>query len=335
MSVGYDKPLKDVKGAKGGCDTAGTGTDGLQGASVGYALNSKKDGKTYADIRLIGKKAYLKVDVRGIAQLAGEDSSEFESALDQLPPAAAPLKDLVGGKWISVDTEKFEEFSRQMSGSAGKGATPKAAPSLDPSVLNGFCNSLTEALSDNVTLDDLGKSGDADDVIRVSAPARPLVEALYKSVTGVAKGIPGYPKLPAKGDFSDVPDRKLSADVQLKDGRPQAITFDIAQFADTSDWSTHLPLRIGISTDGAAQSAPAGATELDLNGLQEAFSSMSGGDLGDGATGTGFDQGSAAPLTESQYAELQRLGIDRDTAESMNHSGFAFDEIKGLAPQLT
>ncbi|MFJ5883999.1 hypothetical protein [Kitasatospora cineracea] len=233
-----------------------------------------------------------------------------------------------------MDTEKFEEFSRQMSGPAGGGAAPKAAPSLDPSVLNGFCNSLTEALSDNVTLDDLGKRGDADDVIRVSAPARPLVEALYKSVTGVAKGIPGYPELPAKGDFGDVPNRKLSADVQIKDGRPQAITFDVAQFADAADWSAHLPLRIGISTDGAAQSAPTGATELDLSGLQEAFSSMAGSDFEDGpATDSGFDPGPAAPLTESQYAELQKLGIDRNIAESLNHSGLTFDEIKGLTPQ--
>ncbi|MFK0190400.1 hypothetical protein [Kitasatospora sp. NPDC090308] len=341
VSVGYDKPLKDAGGFTSGCAAGGSGGSAKnEGVTLGYALNSKKDGKTYADFRLVGDKAYLKVDVRGIAQLAGEDGPEFESGLDQLPPEAAPLKDLVGGKWVSVDVAKLQELSQQAAGggAAGKGATPKPSPSLDPSVLNDFCDSLSDALSDNVTLEDKGKSADADDVIRVSAPARPLVEALYKSFTGVAKNIPGSPGLPAEGDFADVPDRKLSADVQIKDGRPQAVTFDFAQLVEKSDWSAHLPLRIGISTDGTTQGAPTGATEIDLGQLQEMFASMAGGfedgtdpdvDLG------GIDLGPAAPLTDAQYAELGKLGIERSVAESMNHSGLSFEEIKELAPELT
>ncbi|WP_033218093.1 hypothetical protein [Kitasatospora phosalacinea] len=336
--MSYDKPLKETGFFKGGCDTASAGS-GTDGVSIDYALNGKKNGKTYFDLRLVDDKAYAKADVRGIAELGGADAEEIDR-LGDLPPEAAPLKDLVDGKWVSVDPDAFKKLSRQMQGGEPErdaGKNPSAAPSVDPSVLRHFCESVKGAFSKNVSVEDLGKSGDAD-VIRLSAPMRPLVESLYGSFSEVAKEIPGYPEIPSKNKFNgfeDVPDRKFAADVRIVDGRASAITVDLAQFADGDDWTAHLPVRLGITTQGAAITAPSGATELDLGKLQDVFAAMSeGDDYGD----EDFDSTSltpAEPLTESQLAQLKGLGIDRETAESMNHSGLSFAEIKELAPELT
>ncbi|MFD7735426.1 hypothetical protein ACFV6F_34200 [Kitasatospora phosalacinea] len=262
--------------------------------------------------------------------------------MEEIPAEAAPLKELFNGKWVSVGLSDFKELSGQMAG-AGLGAgVNQDEPSLDPSVLQHFCDSVKGALSDNVTLKDLGKAGDTD-VIRVSAPIRPLVKSLYDSFSTVAEDLPGYSKgvLPGDGALDGVPNRNFHADVELKDGRAQAVTFDLAQFADQEGWTTHLPLRIGISGEGSAVTAPADATDLGLDKLQDMFAAMdeAGGYEDDTAYPGDDDFGSsfgtpALPLTESEYAELEGLGVDRETAEELNREGLSFLQIKTLGPEL-
>ncbi|MFE1318839.1 hypothetical protein [Kitasatospora phosalacinea] len=342
VSVSYDKPLKDLKGFDSGCGAAGEAGGGTEGAAIGYALNSKKDGKTYADVRVVGDKAYLKADVRGIAELAGEDPGEIDRALEEMPAEAAPLKELFDGKWVSVGLDDFKELSGQMTGAGPGAGVNEDEPALDPSVLQHFCDSVKGALADNVTLKDLGKTGDAD-VIRVSAPIRPLVKSLYDSFSTVAEDLPGYSDgvLPGDGALDGVPNRNFHADVELKDGQARAVTFDLAQFADQEGWTAHLPLRIGISGGGDGVTAPTGATDLGLDKLQEMFAAMdeaSGYEddtayPGDEDFGSGFDT-PALPLTESEYAQLEDLGIDRETAEELNQGGLGFLQIKALGPEL-
>ncbi|WP_285740140.1 hypothetical protein [Kitasatospora phosalacinea] len=209
-------------------------------------------------------------------------------------------------------------------------------------MLQHFCDSVKGAISDNVTLKDLGKTGDTD-VIRVSAPARPLVKSLYESFSKVAEDLPGRSarNLPGDRALDGVPNRNFHADVQLKDGRAQAITFDLAQFADQDGWATHLPLRIGISGEGQAVTAPADAVDLDLGKFQDMLAAMDEGsdfeDDGDFSTGgSGIDSyAPALPLTASEYAQLEALGIDRKTAEELNREGLGFAQIKALGPELT
>ncbi|WP_143686975.1 hypothetical protein [Streptomyces sp. TLI_171] len=337
ISMSSDKPLKDSEAFKNGY-TGGANAYDLKGVAIGYALSTKKSGKTYADLRLVDGKMYVKADVRGIAGLMGEDTSKIDEAMSALPPEAAPIKDVVDGKWLALDMKKFEELTGGSAKAKGKdigrGAVPEAMPSIDPSAIREFTKSLKDALADNVTLEDKGKSGDAD-LIRVSAPARPLVKAMTKSVESLTASIPGYPALPSgEDDLKDVPDRNFSADVLIKNGKAQAVTFDLAQFDDKLDPSVHFPIRLAFSNDAAPLTAPAGASELDLTKFQEAFAAMagSGQDFGDDAD---FDTTPGTPLTASQYAELAKLGVDRQTAERMNKSGLEFEQIKQIASAST
>ncbi|MFJ1752089.1 hypothetical protein [Kitasatospora sp. NPDC088134] len=343
VTLTSDKPLKDSEAFKNGY-TGTTNPYDLKGVAVGYTLTAKKSGKTYADIRLVDRKMYVQADVRGIAGLAGQDPAQIDQAVAQLPPAAAPIKDVVDGKWLAVDLGKLQELSEQAAkggkpGDSGKidpndigrATLPDGLPGADGAAVQEFAKSLKDAFSKNVTLEEKGKEGDAD-VIRVSAPLRPLVKSFTDSAKALTRSIPGSPALPLEDeDLSDVPDRKLSADVQIKNGRAQAVLFDLAQLDDKADGSAHLPLRVGFSGDTAPLTAPTGATVLDLDKVKELVASMGRSTAGS-AGDADYGDLPATELTAGQIAELAKLGVDGNTARAMARAGLSFEEMKEIAP---
>ncbi|WP_404868899.1 hypothetical protein ACI1MP_16155 [Kitasatospora griseola] len=333
VSMSADKPLKDTEAFKSGNSLGAVNDYDLKGVALAYSLGTKKSGKTFADIRLVGGKMYLKVDARGIAQLMGEDTKGVDEFAGSLPAEAGAFKDAVDGKWVSVDLKKAKELGEQQKKSADTGNGPAlgAVPSFDPAELERFGKSVKDVVSKNISVEEKGKSGDAD-VIQVSAPARPLVEGLVKAFEKLATGATGgsgisaFPPVPSD-DFSKVPDRKLAADVLIKGGKAQAVTFDLMQLADKPDPAAHLPLRLGFAVDAPTVSAPAGAAELDLGKLQEIAMKMA---TADDTSAAGAD-GPVAPLTEAQYAELAAAGVDREKATNLNAAGLSFQEIKDFA----
>ncbi|MFG2696186.1 hypothetical protein [Kitasatospora sp. NPDC048407] len=339
VSLSADKPLKDTEVFK--FNTSDTTNDSydLKGVAVAYSLSAKKSGKTYADVRLVGERMYLKADVRGIAELAGKDTKEVDEFVSVLPAEAGPIKDVVDGKWVSLDVKKMQDEikkSKAPGTDAGvsSGSPLDAMPGMDPAELKHLVKSLKAVISKNTSVEDKGKSGDAD-VIEVSAQARPLIEGLAKTVEKAVTGKDALPSLPT-GDFEDIPDRKIAADVMIKGGKAQAITFDLMQLADKPDASAHFPLRLGINSDAPAIDAPSGATELDLQKLGEAFMSMAapGGKAGGKGSGFGSDGPDATPLTDAQYAELAAAGIDHDKAKNLNAAGLSFQDIKDFADAI-
>ncbi|MFD8478972.1 hypothetical protein [Kitasatospora sp. NPDC059673] len=335
VSISADKPLKDTEAFKfSGSDTVNDSYD-LNGVALAYSLSTKKSGKTYADIRQIGERMYLKADVRGIAELGGEDTKQVDEFVAALPAGAGPIKDVVDGKWVSLDLKKMQEEIKKTKGTgAGTGAEAgspfDAMPGMDPAERKRFIKTAKAVISKNISVEEKGKSGDAD-VIQVSAQARPVVEGLMKAFEKLAEGSSALPSLPSS-DFEDIPDRKITADVMIKNGKAQAVTFDLMQFADKPDASAHFPLRLGFNADAPAVAAPTGATELDLAKLQDVFMAMATAD-GDKDSGSTSD-GPATPLTDAQYAELAAAGIDHDKAKNLNEAGLSFQDIKDFADAI-
>ncbi|OKJ11702.1 hypothetical protein [Kitasatospora sp. CB01950] len=331
VSMSADKPLKDTEAFKAYRADQLNDTYDLKGVAIGYSLSGKKSGKTLADIRLVGDKMYVQADVKGIAALSGEDTKEMDQFVSALPAEAGPIKDVFAGKWISLDLKKLNELGKKQQGSGQAGANPLnpmfggGVPDLDPAELQRFGKTVKSVLSKNVTVEEKGKSGDAD-VIQVSAPARPLVEGLLKAVEKLAAGTTGFPPVPSE-DMPKVPDRKFSADVLIKNGKAQAVTFDLMQFADKPDASAHFPLRLGFAADAPAVAAPTGATEIDLAQLEKTFSELASADGMGGSDSSDGPGTPATPLTEEQYTKLAAAGIDRAQAKSMNEAGLSFDEI--------
>ncbi|MGW4383137.1 hypothetical protein [Kitasatospora sp. NPDC004531] len=318
VSMSADKPLKDTEAFKGGA----TDPYDLKGVAVAYSLGGKKSGKNYADIRMVGDKMYFKTDFKALAGLGGEDTGDLDQLADQLPAEAGPLKDVFAGKWVSMDLKKMRELGEKNKASSfGAGSPLGAMPSFDPSELERFGKSVKAVLSKNTTFEAKGKSGDAD-VVRVTADARPVVEGLMKAVEKLADGSTGFPPMPSD-DMPKVPERKIAADVLIKNGTAQAITLDLAQFAEKPDASVHFPLRLAFTAGAPAVEAPAGATDFDLTAMEKAFQQMAEAGLDDGP-GAGAP---ATPLTEAEYAKLAAAGIDRDKAKDFHEAGLSVEEM--------
>ncbi|WP_405019009.1 hypothetical protein OHV05_20710 [Kitasatospora sp. NBC_00070] len=324
VAVSADKPLKDLdsfKNAQSGADPLNSlGQD--PGFDVAYAL-AGKSGKSYAELRWVDGNFYLKADVDGVAQLAGEDAGELKDAASAFPKV---IQDAVAGKWVEVEGKALKDLAEQATKAAGsKAGGASAAPSVDPKVASGLVNTVKDVLSRNVTFEDKGKQDGAEHIY-VSAPAKALADDLLKSVKPVLKDIPGMEKLPGSAP-TDIPDKKVGLDVFIKDGSVSAISFDLAQIDSKLPADAHLPVKVTFSKDAAeAPKAPDGATKFAMADFEQIVTSMMGSKAG-GKIGGG---GTAAALTDAQLKELTAKGIPEAQIKVLNQSGMSYEQIKQL-----
>ncbi|WP_441250551.1 hypothetical protein [Kitasatospora sp. McL0602] len=338
VSVSSDKPLKELDALK---SQGATGSDPLaavKGFNLEYVL-AGKDGKTYADIRTIDAKPYLKVDVDGIAALAGQDPAEIHAFADEAPAELKIVKDALGGKWVSLDPKLLTDLAKANPGAAA-GAKPSAVPSIDPKTAQSIADAVKSVFSRNVTFEDKGSKDGLDHIV-ASAPARALADGLLGAVKPLAKDVPGLKDLPSAAP-TDVPDRKIGIDLYLKDGALSSVAFDLAQIDDKLPKDAHLPVKLAFGKDVAPIQAPTGATEFgmsDITGLMGMFTKNIAGGLGGGASlpglpgakpGTKPGAGTAAPLTDAQLKELAQNGVTEAQLKLLNQSGLGYDQIKSL-----
>ncbi|MGW6912928.1 hypothetical protein ACWGB8_03750 [Kitasatospora sp. NPDC054939] len=342
VAMSADKPLKDVESfKKGKAPGAGSLAD-YQDVDLVYSLGSKSGSQTYAEVRLVDAKLYLKVDLKGLARVTGEDPAQFSALSDELPAEAKALKDVFDGKWVSVDGKLLDKTLQEKAGEGAPGA-PSAQPTLDQKAADNLVNTVKGVLTKNLTFEDKGKHDGADHIV-VSAPARALVDGMLKGIAPIAKDIPQLSPLPTEVP-ADVPDRKLSVDLYLKKGAVSSLTFDAAQFAEKAGPDVRFPLTLGFSADATPVQAPSGATvvtEGDLDTIGELMAPAYDPDF-DPDLDPGFDPGldpeldlggepkPAPPLTEAQLKELEAAGMGRDEAKVMNSIGATFEELKAIA----
>jgi len=335
VSVSADKPLTDVEAFKqaqrGGDYNA---LSGSKDVDLSYVLSSKKSDKTYVDLRQVDARTYLKVDARAIVELSGEDASAVDDMIDTAPPEMKVAKDLLSGTWVSLDAKLLEEFAKAGGQPAGTpsgvpSGVPSAMPSLDPKAVEGVLGSLKDVIAKNLVLEDRGTLGGLDQ-IRVSVPARGLAEGFLKAVKPLAKDLPQIAELPDAVP-SDIPDRKIGADLFLKNGTLSAVTLDLAQFAEEAGPEVHFPVKVTFGHDVPAIDTPTGAVEVtkqDLDNLVTAFA-----DEGEDDESAGPNTlGDAPPLTDAQLQELVAAGMDRAEAIEMNKLGFTFEDLKKFGP---
>ncbi|MGW2541144.1 hypothetical protein ACWC5I_09790 [Kitasatospora sp. NPDC001574] len=326
VSFSADKPLKDVKPSKG---ADGKTVDALSDKSVSfsYALTGK-GGASLVELRQVGGKTYAQADLAGIATLVGEDPAQVKEMTEGLPTA---LKDGLTGKWVSFDASALQDSAKSAGGKAG--ASPSAAPTLDPKVSEGLATSLKNIFTSDVSFEDKGKK-DGKDLITLSAPARKLADDLLKAVEPLAKELPSGAKLP-KAVPSDVPDRKLALDLYLDGGALSAVTFDLAQLEEKPTPGATLPVRIAFGKDAPAVQAPSGAAEITSADIEDIFGGLLGGGLGGASVGGADDSAGAAaatPLTDAQVKELTKGGgLTEDEVRLYNKLGLGYEDIKDLA----
>ncbi|WP_327072611.1 hypothetical protein OG196_05920 [Kitasatospora purpeofusca] len=320
LSIAFsaDKPLKDIKPAKGSGNGAAPAAD--PSVSASYTL-SGKGGAPLLELRQVGGKAYARGDLAGFAQLVGENAAEVEGLAEGLPAA---LGNALKGQWVGFDAKTLGSTGGAGgTGGAGEAATP--APTLDPKAAENLNASIKGILTHDLSFEDKGKQ-DGKERITVTAPARKLTDDLLKAVEPLAKDIPNLAKLP-KSAPAGVPDRPLALDLYLDGGALSAVTFDLAQLAEKAGPGTPLPLRIAFGHDTPAVQAPAGATELTTEDISGLF-----GGLAAAAGGAGGTDGPATPLTDAQIKELTQDGaLNEEQVRLYNAMGLSYQDIKDLA----
>jgi hypothetical protein len=211
---------------------------------------------------------------------------QFLNDADQLPPAFAPVKALIKGQWISIDTGVVTSLSK-LAGAGGSTAAPK----LDTASQAKIVAALRKALADNATFKDLG-SHDGADQVQVTVPARQLAKELKTGLAPALTQIPGFKPADLNG-LDNVPNKTVSAELSIKDGSLSAVSVDIAQFDDTAHGK--LPLKLSLDGGTGQVTAPAGAraiTMKDITNLMSSFS-LPGMDNSSSSSGSGADDASS------------------------------------------
>jgi hypothetical protein len=266
-----------------------------KGGAASFALSTDDSGgKPLAEVRAVGQKAYLRIDIKGLEKLdtSSSDSgsmgeiNQFVDGADQLPASLASVKAALKGQWVSIDPKAFASFAKSLGGSsdsAGSGSSGSATPTLNANTEKQVVAGLRKALSANATYTDLGTKNGADHV-KVTVAARQFTKDAATDLAPVLKQIPDF----KASDLTDaenakgVPDKNLSVDVAIKNGSISTVSFDVAQL--DSQATGALPLTLTLDGSAKPISAPAGAQVLNPQDIIGLVMSGAGGGSDDSSS---------------------------------------------------
>ncbi|MFC5905631.1 hypothetical protein [Streptacidiphilus monticola] len=282
VAVSSDKPVKDA------LQSASADTGKLDPSLNMDLTVHSGTGAVLAEVRAVSGKEYLKLDFAALSEIGPSDQgsagdlADLRSMSASLPPSMGALKNLLQGKWVSIDPAKFASFSKSLqssgSGSGTNAARPSAAPSLDAAQQKKLTDALTGVFEKDVHLTDKGTKDGIDTVELKAGNTRTLLADVQKQVFPVLKSIPGFPGgLPTSAP-TGVPTTPAVATlgIDTSSGTLSSVALDAGQF-DTKHPGTHLPLVLGFKDTAAAVSAPAGAVEFDPASLGDMMSGLVGG----------------------------------------------------------
>ncbi|GAA2514748.1 hypothetical protein [Streptomyces gobitricini] len=241
---------------------------------VGMAMKVSTADGDLVEYRVVGDYSYFRADMEAIAEVADKPLPPT----DDLPPEAEPFKKVLDGEWVKFNTKEMEKAGAEMG--AEPGAKPSPEPTLDAKTQKKLLDALRETIAREV---DFKTSGDKDGTehITATAPFRTLVTELLGEIRPLAKDLPPGMELPTDKDLKDAPDAKVSADFTLKNGELTEVNIDLAKLAEDAKVKKFgLVLRL---SEGEKPTAPAGATELDLEEIMGGLAGamMSEEELGD------------------------------------------------------
>ena len=204
------------------------------------------------ELRFLDDTLYARADVNRIAEVLGADPASIASAVASAEKAGFDfVRDAVAGKWLSTDTRPVGDFLKGIEqGGAG-------IPQLGMDQVHKVLDALGDTFGSEVKVDRLGKE-DAGDHLRLTIPLRRVYQRLLPALSGT----PGVPPPEALPPAEEIPDRQVSADVWLRDGRIGRAELDLAQFASES--AGPVPLRVDIGPLRQPVSAPKDATPINL-----------------------------------------------------------------------
>ncbi len=247
-------------------------------------------GKDVLAAKSVEEKLYVRMNLRSlVAQTGGSEQDRHRarrivSLAKDLPATLRSAKDALKGRWVEVDPESFDDFARAAQeitaeekrderregqhGSPDSPQTDETSKRLGRATaagraLNGesereFLRGLEKTLGEHARFRTAGEYGGAEHVT-VSMPARRAAPDLSRALAALG----------ARLDPEKVPDKTVSADLQIRRGQLTGLTLDLEQFLGGKQArEVHLPLRMDFgSGDAVTVRAPDGVRELEPQDL--------------------------------------------------------------------
>ncbi|MFF1438758.1 hypothetical protein [Streptomyces sp. NPDC058295] len=229
---------------------------------VGMAMKISTEDGDLTEYRVIGDYTYIRSDVNALGKAMGFPVPSMKD----LPPEAGGLKKVLDGEWVKINTKEMEKTAAEMG--AEPGATPAPESTLDAKAQKQLLEALRETIAREVVFKTAGDE-DGSEHITATAPFRTLITEFLGEIRPLAKNLPPGVELPTDEDLKDAPNAKVSADFTLKNGELTEVSVDLAKLAENAKVKK-LGLVVRMS-EGQKPTAPAGATELDMEELLGGF----------------------------------------------------------------
>ncbi|MFD3567969.1 hypothetical protein [Streptomyces sp. NPDC058667] len=232
---------------------------------VGMAMKVSSADGDLVEYRVVGDYTYVRSDVEALTKAMGAPMPPA----DELPPEAGGLKKALEGQWVKFSTKEMEKFGQEMG--EGSATEPSPEPTLDARTQKKLLDALREVVAREVDFKTAGGE-DGTEHITATAPFRTLVTELFGEIRPLAKDLPPGMDLPSDKDLKDAPDTEVTADFTLRNGELTEVYVDLAKLAENTKVKKFgLVLKM---SGGTRPTAPAGATELDLEEILGGFASV-------------------------------------------------------------
>ncbi|MGA5192716.1 hypothetical protein [Streptomyces exfoliatus] len=232
---------------------------------VGMAMKFSNPDGDLIEYRVVGDHTYIRSDVEAL----GKAMDAPMPPADELPPEAGGLKKVLEGEWVKFNTKEMEKIGEEMGQEPGSEPSPE--PSLDAKTQKKLLDALREVIAREVDFTTAGGE-DGTEHITATAPFRTLITELIGEIRPLTADLPPGMDLPSDEDLKDAPDTKVTADFTLKNGELTEVYVDLAKLAESAKVKK-LGLVLKMSA-GTKPTAPAGATELDLDEIMGGFAGV-------------------------------------------------------------
>lgn len=234
------------------------------------------DGTALFEMRALGTSIYGRADVKKIAEIGGTAASRIDAQLSDVPPQLAFLKDAAQGRWLAIDGQQGQALLKQYGGQS-------SSLTMDPTRVARVYSDLLAAVQKDVTAT-RAPDTDRGDHLVLNASGR----ALAKDLSSTYSALLPAGQTPLMADLQSVPDKPITIDAFLQDGRLALLSLELSQFAGAKEVAAlqgkKVPLQLSYSTDVPKIEAPADAVKVDLSELVKTYQRQ----LGGGASGGGF-----------------------------------------------
>lgn len=205
------------------------------------------------ELRVVDRALYARVDLPGLMGLFEADPAMLDDVVAGARESGFDfLDDVVAGRWIRADLAPLEQMAEDMSGAGADGVVPDFGADQGRKLLDAVAGTWSE----DVKVERL-----EGDHYRLTVPIRRLFARLLPAFA--ALGGLGFPVGEMIPPAETIPDRSVSAEVWVSDGKITRGELDLTQFAEGTD-AGRVALRVDISSPEDAVEAPDDAVDIDL-----------------------------------------------------------------------